>query len=904
MQSINHPGGKQQCPLSLFFLQSTDKMMRAAHTRRALFSTSSILDTRVVCVGGVAGGATAAARLRRLDEKAEITILERGKDVSFANCGLPYYIGEDIKQRDKLLLHTPQSLGQALNISVKTGQEVTSIDRASKKVRVQPVDGSPAYELPYDKLILSPGASPIRPPIPGISGLPNVFVLRTMQDTDAIKAQVDALAKKGGHAVVLGAGFIGLELVENLHRRGLRVTLVEARDQILPQLDQEMTTAMTNDIRSSGVQVLLGARATEIKEKSPGSSALVVHLSSGVCFDAEMVLVSTGVRPESSLAAAAGLALDPASKAIVVDEHMRTSDPAVYACGDAVAAPSLLDPSARVWVPMGGPANRQARLAAEHIVLQDKADAYRGTLGTAIVRCFSSSSGVTGLTEAALKRLGKPYESVLVHGVSHASYYPGAESLGVKVLFDPVSRRVLGGQVAGGSEGVDKRLDVLATLIASKGTVDDLAHLELSYAPPFGSARDVLNTAGFAALNAKQGLLKPAPLGTLTNGTLDPATVVLDVRDSTSSLLRPIAKLMAENGASGGNEVVNVPASDLRASLAKLDATKFYLTVCNQGKLSYFSSRILQQAGFEHVRSLPGGMTTAAPPIANNEVTNTSEAKADNGRPQNQKAAKIVDVDACGLACPGPIMALRKAITAAEPGTLLVVKASDPGFASDVKAFARTQNIEVVSVTRDKGVITAQLAMPGEGKQSAAAAASATATVSGPASNDVTIVLFSGEMDKVLAALVIANGAVAMGGRATIFTTFWGLSALKNDGSLPAVNPAAPAAEVGSFSPPSILQKMMGMMLPSGSGSLPLSNMNFGGLGPVMMQKVMKDRHLPSVQSLFKEAVESKKIRFVACSMSMDALGVAPSELLPGVEIGGVAEMLASSSTSKSTLFI
>jgi NADPH-dependent 2,4-dienoyl-CoA reductase/sulfur reductase-like enzyme/peroxiredoxin family protein/rhodanese-related sulfurtransferase/TusA-related sulfurtransferase len=782
-------------------------------------------------------------------------------------------------------------------------------------------DGSfPAYELGYDKLLLSPGAYPLRPPIPGITGLSNVFVLRTMQDMDKIKHKVDSLvsaagSKDKGKAVVLGAGFIGLEVVENLHRRGLSVTLVEARDHVLPQVDNEMVTSMTNDMRSEGVQVLTDSRATEIRETSPGSPSLVVQLSSGLQLtDVDLVIVSTGVKPESGLAAAAGLAIDPVSKAVAVDTHMRTSDPEIYCVGDACAAPSLLDPAQRMWLPMGGPANRQARLAAEHMVLGEKADKYRGGLGTAIVRCFNSSVGTTGYTEQTLKRMGKIYDYVLVHGQNHASYYPGSEPLAVKVLFDPATRKILGGQVSGGSDGVDKRLDVLATSIAAGSTVDDLAHLELSYAPPFGSARDVLNTAGFAAQNIKAGLVKTTHLGVLTDGTLDPEAIILDVRDSTSSSVRPISKLLSESGNGGRNQVVNVPSPELRnpAVLAKLDPTKHYVTVCNLGKMSYFSARILEQAGFANVESLPGGMTTASPPLTNvapelasprpsatgaGAVPTPSTATSDTG---SHKAAKVMDVDACGLSCPGPIMQLRKALATMEGGTLLIAKASDPG-------------LEVVSVARDKGVITAQLYKPEEKGAASAAAGISNATTGSPAqaepaSKDVTIVLFSGDLDKVLAALVIANGAVAMGGKATIFATFWGLSALKNDGSLPPITAAgagaasSEGATVGAA--PSLLQKMMGLMLPKGASSLPLSQMNFGGLGPVMMQKVMADRHLPSVQSLFRDAVESKKIRFVACTMSMDALGVPADSLIPGVELGGVAEMLEASSNSKSTLFI
>lgn len=408
-----------------------------------------------------------------------------------SNCGLPYYIGEEIKDRAKLLLHTPASLGSALKVDVRTGHEVLSVDRAAKTVKVRVRGGAPAsgaaggagaapasaadaaaaggseVELPYDKLLLSTGAAPMRPPIPGAApgALPHVFVLRDVRDADAIKARVDELAARGaaGRAVVLGGGFIGLEVVEQLVRRGLTVTIVEMQRHVLPQMDEEMTVPLTNDLRASGVTVLTESRATDIAAAAaaPGAAAdsLVVRLASGEAVPADMVLLATGVRPESGLASAAGLEVDPATRTIVVNEHLQTNDSSIYAVGDAISAPSLVVPSLRTWLPMGGPANRQARLAAEHMVRGEKADRYRGNLGTGIVRAFNTTAGMTGMGEAALKKAGIPYEVSLVHGTSHAGYYPGAEPIALKVMFHAETRQLLGAQAVGGSEGVDKRLD-------------------------------------------------------------------------------------------------------------------------------------------------------------------------------------------------------------------------------------------------------------------------------------------------------------------------------------------------------------------------------------------------------------------------------------------------------------
>lgn len=919
---------------------------------------------RVLIVGGVAGGATAAARLRRLDEAAEITMLERGGDVSFANCGLPYYIGEEIKDRAKLLLHTPASLGSALKVDVRTGHEVLSVDRAAKTVKVRvrgaPSDGAaggagaaPAagdaseVVLPYDKLLLSTGAAPMRPPIPGAApgALPHVFVLRDVRDADAIKARVDELAARGagGRAVVLGGGFIGLEVVEQLVRRGLAVTIVEMQRHVLPQMDDEMTVPLTNDLRASGVTVLTESRATEITAAAAGSGSLVVRLASGEAIPADMVLLATGVRPESGLAAAAGLEVDPATRTIIVDEHLRTTDPSIYAVGDAISAPSLVVPTQRTWLPMGGPANRQARLAAEHMVLGEKADKYRGNLGTGIVRAFNTTAGMTGMGEAALKKAGVPYEVALVHGQSHAGYYPGAEPIALKVMYHAETRQLLGAQAVGGSEGVDKRLDVLATAISSKASVDDLAHLELTYAPPFGSARDIVNTAGFAAQNAAAGLLVPQR----SLASLPPDRVVVDVRDATTAAMRPVAPLLPP-----GQKVVLLP--DVRGGVASLDKTASYTTVCNLGKMSYFAARTLAQAGLD-VSSLQGGVTMALPPIPNPAPaaegagaplgTSPAAAAAATGHGATTAAASagaatgsvIVEVDACGLACPGPIMALRRSLPLA-PGSTLVAKASDPGFMSDVKAFAASAGLAVLSVTREKGVITARLAnahTPGSAASAAAAAAAApsaaahasatsggagavpagsaapsivAAAVGAPNPHDTSIIVFSGELDKVLAALVLANGAVAMGGRATLFFTFWGLSALKSDHTFPDLEKAPRSgghdAGGGVGEHPSVLQRMMAKMLPSGPASLPLSHMNFGGAGPKMMQSIMADKHLPTVPSLMRSAVESGRVRFVACTMSMEALGIPSAALLPFVELGGVADFMGAAATSKNTLFI
>lgn len=892
---------------------------------------------RVVIVGGVAGGATAAARLRRLSEKAHVTVFERGADVSFANCGLPYYLGETIKDRSKLVVHSATSLSSLLSVEVKTHHEVVAIDRAKRTVRVRPTGSAvnEVLEVPYDKLLLSMGAAPVRPPrLPGSTGVPNVFTLRTLGDVDAMKARVDTVLSRGrgGHTIILGAGFIGLEVAEQLKERaGMSVTVIEARDHVLPVLDREMTITLLNDIRSQGVQVLLSETATEIAAAGSGSDGVVVKLGSGASIHADLLLLCVGVAPETTLAKEAGLELEPRSHAILVNEHLQSSDPAIYAVGDAVAAPDFLLPGQHSWLSLGGPANRQARLAADHMVLGDKADKYRGNLGTAILRCFNTVVGCTGMTEGRLKSMGRAAATVTVTGNSHASYYPGSQPITIKACYDATTRKLLGAQVYGGSEGVDKRLDVLATTIATGGTVDDLAHLELSYSPPFGSARDVINTVGFAAQNVAAGFIVPADAeftaaaaAAVSGGAAAAAAaplpnadkvVVVDVRDSLSAEVRPAASMLPP-----GTQVINIPHDMLReemqhgtSSKALADPTKQYVTVCNLGKLSYFAARTMAQHGL-HVSTLVGGLQqlTLAQP-------NQPMAALPPSLPPAPLLAppKALDIDAVGLACPGPILALRKALPQLSPGSTLRVTASDPGFQSDVRAFAASAGLDVTSVVREKGIITAQLKVPGgaaatasatgAAASGAAAVPAAPGAVAAPAGNphDVAIILFSGEMDKVLAALVIANGAVAMGGQAVIFSTFWGITAFRTDHTLPEIEAKRGAAD--SSLPPTkhgFIDKMMAAMLPSGPSHLPLSHMNYGGAGATMMKHVMTSKHLPSIPGLMREALASGKVRFVACTMSMTALGIDASSLLPGVEFGGVADFLGSAAKAHTTLFI
>ena len=442
---------------------------------------------KLLIIGGVAGGASAAARARRLSEDAHIVVFERGPDVSFANCGLPYYLGGEIAERDKLLVVTPDRLRTRFNLDVRVRTSVEAIDRVGKKVRVRDLTSGREYEETYDKLILAPGGAPLRPPLPGID-LPGIFTLRNLQDVDRIKGKMDQGVKQ---AVVIGAGFIGLELVENFVRQGIATTVVELQDQVLPPFDKEMTTPIAQELASKGVSLLLGQSAEAFKLAPDG---LVVKLKSGQHLPAQLIVLGVGVRPENNLAVDAGLAVGPRG-GIRVNEHLQTSDPDIYAVGDAIEVKDFVtgDPT---QVPLAGPANRQGRIAADNIF--GHLSRYRGTQGTAIVRVFDRTAAMTGASEKVLKRSNRPYRKVFVHPTQHASYYPGAEAMTLKLLFDPQSGKVLGAQAVGGA-GVDKRIDVLAVAIQAGMTVFDLEEMELAYSPQYGSAKDPISMAGFVA---------------------------------------------------------------------------------------------------------------------------------------------------------------------------------------------------------------------------------------------------------------------------------------------------------------------------------------------------------------------------------------------------------------------
>jgi NADPH-dependent 2,4-dienoyl-CoA reductase/sulfur reductase-like enzyme/rhodanese-related sulfurtransferase len=540
---------------------------------------------KLLIVGGVAGGASAAARARRLSEDAQIVLFERGPDVSFANCGLPYYVGGEIAERGKLLVATPERLETRFKLDVRTRSSVEAIDRLRKTIRVRDLVSGREYEESYDKLILSPGAAPLRPAIPGCD-LPGIFTLRNLQDVDRIQQRVSQGVKQ---VVVVGGGFIGLEMVENFVKRGIATTVVEKNGQVLTPFDKEMTTPILETLAAKGVTVLLGQSAESFE---PSAEGIVVRLKSGTRLTAQLVILGVGVRPENKLAVEAGLEVGPRG-GIRVNEFLQTSDPDIYAVGDAIEVKDFVsgDP---VQVPLAGPANRQGRIAADNVF--GRSVKYRGTQGTAIVGVFDRTAAITGASEKALRRANRPYRKVYIHPVHHAGYYPGAQQMTLKILFHPETGKLWGAQAVGGA-GVDKRIDVLAVAIQAGMTVFDLEEMELAYSPQYGAAKDPINMAGFVAGGLLRGEHPQVDVETILAGPADQQPLVVDVRTPQEFSAGHIA------GA------INVPVDDLRCRLGEIPRDRKIAVCCQVGQRGYLATRVLRQKGFS-ASNIGGGYKT------------------------------------------------------------------------------------------------------------------------------------------------------------------------------------------------------------------------------------------------------------------------------------------------------
>ncbi len=808
--------------------------------------------SKVLIVGGVAGGASAAARLRRLDEQAEIVLFERGEYISFANCGLPYYIGGEITERSALTLQTPESFRARLRVDVRVQNEVIGIDPVGKRVTVKNLKTKETYTESYDKLILSPGAEPIRPPFEGAGG-DKVFTLRNIPDTYRIKDYIDT--NKPKTAVVVGGGYIGVEMAENLTLAGVKVTIVELADHVIAPLDYEMACDVHGHLREKGVTLMLGKGVTAITDMG---ETLKITLTDTELY-ADMAVLSVGVRPESGMAKAAGLSVN-ARGAILVNEHMQTSNPDIYAVGDAVEITDFVTGQAG-YIPLAGPANKQGRIAADNIAgIQS---VYKGTQGTGILKCFDLTVGTTGITEQRARQLGLDYEKSYTYSASHASYYPGAVNMSVKLLYENGTGRILGAQIVG-FDGVDKRIDILATAMRAGLTVNDLTELELAYAPPFSSAKDPVNMAGFVAQNVMEGRVKLFHWHDVKHLQQSGEVTLLDVR----------TKAEYQNGHPDG--FVNIPLDELRNRIGELDRTKPVYATCQVGLRGYYACRILTQLGFD-CYNLSGGYRLYNSVFGRH--TAPIEDMMMNSETMLPKAAPNVLVDACGLQCPGPVMKLAEAVKNAQDGDVIEIKTTDPAFSVDVEAWCRRTGNSFGGVSSEKGVYTALVKKGG----------SRICGTAGLKGDNKNIIVFSGDLDKAIASFIIANAAASMGRKVSMFFTFWGLNILRRPEKVKVKK--------------DMMSRMFGMMMPRGSGRLTLSKMNMGGMGAKMIRCVMNNKNIDSLEDLLRASLQNG-VELVACSMSMDVMGIKPEELIDGVKLGGAAAMLANAEESDMSLFI
>ena len=809
-------------------------------------------------IGGVAGGATVAARLRRMDEKANIILFERGKYVSYANCGLPYYIGDTINNREKLFVQTAKGFTDRFRIDIRTEQEVTAIRPDKKEVEIKNLSTGETYTETYDKLVLSPGAEPLRPGIEGI-GSKKIFTLRNVPDTDTIKNYVNTENPK--RAIVVGGGFIGLEMAENLYDLGIQVDVVEMANQVMAPLDFSMAAIVHRQLTDKGVGLHLEDGVRRFEEKDGG---VTVHLRSGKQIATDMVLLSIGVRPETKLAKDAGLAIGERG-GIAVNDYMQTSDADIYALGDAVEVRHLVTGQPAL-IPLAGPANKQGRIVADNIVFGNKKK-YPGSIGTSIAKVFDLTVAAAGANAKLLQRNNIPYISSYTHGASHAGYYPGAVPLSIKILFAPENGKLLGTQIVG-FNGVDKRIEMLAQVIQRGGTVHDLAELEHAYAPPYSSAKDPVNMAGFVAeniLNKKSRIIQWRELAEL------PAdTIRIDVRTHDEYKLGTIPGF------------INIPVDELREHLDELPKEKPIVVTCAVGLRGYLAYRILVQNGFKHVRNLSGGYKTwsvATAPIKE-IVSHKPEIPESTSYGNSDSQINLLKVDACGLMCPGPVMQLKKNYKALKIGEQLQITATDQAFGKDVTSWCKMTGAELVALENKNGVVAATIR-----KQEK----TASCEISRNNADNKTLIVFSDDLDKALASFVIANGAASTGKKVTMFFTFWGLNVIKKQHK-PTVTK-------------DIFGKMFGWMLPTHSGKLKLSKMNMGGAGSWMMRLIMKRKRIDSLESLIQQAIDNG-VEMIACTMSMDVMGVQKEELMDNVTLGGVASYLERAEEANVNLFI
>ncbi|MFA6983862.1 MAG: FAD-dependent oxidoreductase [Sedimentibacter sp.] len=834
------------------------------------------MSKKILIIGGVAGGASAAARLRRLDETSEIIMFERGPYISYANCGLPYHIGNVIKERSSLLLQTPEAMSSKYNVDVRVESEVVSINKENKTVDVKKLKTGEIYTESYDTLVISTGSSPLKPPIEGINS-PGIFTLWTVPDTDEIKRFINE--KKPKNAVVIGGGFIGLEVAENLHHAGINVTVAEAMDQVMAPIDYEMAQLVQENMESNNVDLILGDGVSKFNNEN---DKVIITLASGRTLAADMVILSIGVRPNGQLAKDSGLEINQRG-GIVVDKYLKTSDPNIYAIGDVIEVEEYIN-KGKAMIALAGPANKQGRICANNIY--GAQEEYKGTQGTSVAKVFDLTVASTGANEKTLVRMGmtegKDYYTATISQKSHAGYYPESSEMILKLVFSTDGNKIYGAQIVG-EDGADKRIDTIATTIRLDGSIYDLKELELAYAPPYSSAKDPVNMLGFVAENIIQNKVKFGKWNDIDPSKQSKYTL-LDIREEAEHMVFDIPG------------TVNIPQGQLRSRIKELNIDDNIIILCSIGVRSYNAARVLMENGFKNVMVYPAGTNFYKSVYykyfndneieINKAVGGATDIQENLSEDAKDEIKTTIQVDCSGLQCPGPIMKVYETIKSINDGDIIQVSATDSGFAKDVEAWSRRTGNTLLKVEKEgkKNIVYLQKGI----SNSKAPTASQNTAV--PVANDgKTLIVFSGDMDKVLASFVIANGAAAMGRHVTMFFTFWGLNVLRK-------------TEPQNIKKP-FIDAMFGKMMPQGVSKLKLSKMNMGGMGTAMMRKVMKDKNIDSLEDLIKKAM-ANGVKMIACTMSMDVMGITKEELIDGVEFAGVGTYLGDAEESNVNLFI
>jgi NADPH-dependent 2,4-dienoyl-CoA reductase/sulfur reductase-like enzyme/peroxiredoxin family protein/TusA-related sulfurtransferase/rhodanese-related sulfurtransferase len=807
---------------------------------------------KVIIIGGVAGGATCATRLRRLKSDWEIKIYERDYYISYANCGIPYYIG-GLVPREKLFVTNPQEMKKKYNIDVFVRHEVIKIDPKNKKVFVKNLESGEEFEDSYDYLVLSPGASPIKPKIPGIDS-PRIYTLRTISDADKIVKEIENGAKE---ATVVGGGFIGIEVTENLVRRGVKVNLVEALPQVLSFIDKDLISYVHDELTNKGVKLFLGSPVKEFRE----NDKIETILENGEKVTSDFVVFSIGVKPEINLAKDAGLTIGETG-GILVNEKMQTSDQYIYAIGDAVEILNFVS-NTKTRVPLAGPTHKQARVAADSIAgINSK---YLGSMGTAIVKIFYVTAASTGLNSQTLEKLGIDYKFECLSTFNHAGYYPDAYPIYLKVFYENKTGKLLGGQAVG-YDGIDTIINSLATALRFNAKITELKDVDFAYSPQYGHAKNPLNIVATMAEDDLSGFAPKVSVFEVDD-LVKKGAVLLDIREKEETIAHKLP------------DSVNIPLSELKTRINELSKDKTYIICCSQGQRAYNALRFMLDNGF-NAMYLSGGLTFYDSCFSGEKKEVAKKIISEEKKMEEKNTIKI---DAKGLSCPGPLMKLKEVLDKSPEDATIEIESTDPGFYRDISSYCESKGLKLISLEKDK-VIKAVI-KKGEVKETPQKILKEET----PKSDSVSIILFSNDFDKVMAAFIIGNGALSMGKEASVFCTFWGLNILRKDYKVDVKK--------------SFIEKMFGMMMPRGAKEITLSKLNMLGMGTKMMRGIMKKYNVYPPEELLKMFIQNGG-KVIACSMTMNLMGIKREELIDGIEEGGVGTYLSFAEKSGINLFI